>query len=187
VSHAVAALGAAGLTAAGCVWYLPALADLRAGADRPDSRRFAAAACVTGWAGTGTLAVLLLVTDGWWTPAAGAAAAGVATVALRLRAAVRHRRETREAARHWALLVPTAPPARPERSRHTVAAVLCCGTAAAMGVAVLHALFAPRTDGTPWPALLAAPAAVLVVFLVGAAAYARSSRRVAPDEEYGEG
>ncbi|MFE2511684.1 hypothetical protein ACFXC9_24980, partial [Streptomyces naganishii] len=68
MAHAVAALGAGALTAAGCVWYVPALADLRAGADRPDSRRFAAAACVTGWAGTAVLALLLLVAEGWWAP-----------------------------------------------------------------------------------------------------------------------
>jgi hypothetical protein len=183
VSHAVAALGAAGLTVAGSVWYLPALADLRAGADRPDSRRLAAAACVTGWAGVGALAVLLLVTDGWWTPAAGAAAAGAAGVVLRLCAVVRRRWEAREAARHWALLSGAAPPggaappAGPGHSRHTVAAVLCCGTAAATGVAVLHTLLTPRADGTPWPALLAAPGAVLAVFLLGAVMYARSSRR----------
>jgi hypothetical protein len=178
VSHAVAALGVTGLTATGCVWYLPALADLRAGADRPDSRRLTAAACVTGWSCTGLVAVLLLVSDAWWPPATGAALGGTATVVLRLLAAVRRRRETREAARHWALLGGAEPPAEASgRSRRTVAALLCCGAAAATSVTGLHTLLAPRAGATSWPGLLAAPAAALTVFLVGAATYARSSRR----------
>ncbi|MDQ0810038.1 hypothetical protein QFZ63_001752 [Streptomyces sp. B3I7] len=58
-----------------------------------------------------------------------------------------------------------------------MAAVLCCGTAAATGVTVLRTLLAPRTDDAPWPALLAAPAAVLAVFLLGAVMHARSCHR----------
>jgi hypothetical protein len=178
VSHAVAALGVAGLTAAGCVWYLPALADLRAGADRPDSRRLTAAACVTGWSCTGLVDLLLLVSGAWWPPAAGATTGGVATVVLRLLAVARRRRETREAARQWALLGGAEPPAGASgRFRHTVAALLCCGAAAATAVTGLHTLLAPRAGATSWPGLLAAPAATLAVFLVGAVTYARSSRR----------
>ncbi|MFJ6997492.1 hypothetical protein ACISUF_25645, partial [Streptomyces sp. NPDC003090] len=57
----VLALGAGAVTASGCVWYVPALADLRAGADRPGSRRLAAASCVTGWATAAATAPLLLL------------------------------------------------------------------------------------------------------------------------------
>ncbi|MFI1168733.1 hypothetical protein ACH4UM_35530 [Streptomyces sp. NPDC020801] len=175
MSHAVAALGAAALTAAGCVWYLPALADLRAGADRPDSRRIAAAACVTGWAGTGALALLLLVAEGWWTPCVAAAVGATATTALRLDAAVQRRREARETARHWARLGHVPPPAGPGRSRHVVAAVVGCGVAAAVAVAVLHAVAGP--DGDAGWVTAAAPAAVMGVFLITAATYAWATRR----------
>ncbi|MFD7879561.1 hypothetical protein ACFV5G_36660, partial [Streptomyces sp. NPDC059766] len=61
----VPALGAALLTAAGCVWYVPAVADLRAGADRPVSRRTAAAACLTGWTTLAAVAVLLFAGTAW--------------------------------------------------------------------------------------------------------------------------
>ena len=42
MTHTVLAIGTAALTASGCVWYLPAIADLQAGADRPRSTRTAA-------------------------------------------------------------------------------------------------------------------------------------------------
>ncbi|MFJ8273314.1 hypothetical protein ACIQ8G_24000 [Streptomyces sp. NPDC094154] len=120
MAHAVAALGAAALTTAGSVWYVPALADLRAGADRPESRRISAAACVTGWAGTGALAVLLLIAEAWWTPVAAAVAGTVAATALRLHAAARRRREAREMVRHWGHLghvpLPTGPSSPPSSS-----------------------------------------------------------------------
>lgn len=72
MSHPVLALGAAAVTAAGSVWYLPALADLRAGADRPASRRTGAVACLSGWTTAAAVAVLLLLTDNWWAPCAAA-------------------------------------------------------------------------------------------------------------------
>ncbi|WP_439946864.1 hypothetical protein [Streptomyces sp. BBFR109] len=178
MAHAVAALGAAALTAAGCVWYLPALADLRAGADRPDSRRIAAAACLTGWSGAGVLAVLLLVAEGWWTPLAAAAVGAAATIALRLYAVVRRRREEREAAGQWTRLGYVPSPAGPGRSRRAVAAVVGCGAAAAVAVAVLHAASGPDGDGAWLTA--ATPAAVMGVFLAAAAAYARAGRRHTP-------
>ncbi|MGV9990294.1 hypothetical protein [Streptomyces sp. NPDC003374] len=178
MSHAVAALGAAALTAAGCVWYLPALADLRAGADRPDSRRLAAAACLTGWAGTGVLAVLLLVADGWWTPFCAAVVGATATAGLRLQAAVRRRREARETARHWARLGHNPPSSGAGPSRYVVAAVVGCGVAAAVAVAALHAVAGP--EGDPAWVTAAAPSAVLAVFLATAAGYARATRRTTP-------
>ncbi|MEW1871040.1 hypothetical protein AB0420_23495 [Streptomyces caelestis] len=104
----VLALGCAAVTAAGCVWYLPALADLRAGADRPLSRRTAAIACLTGWGSLGTVALVLLVATTWWAPVGVAAAGGTAAAALRAGAAVRRAGEQREAARQWAQL-PHAP------------------------------------------------------------------------------
>ncbi|GAA5071472.1 hypothetical protein [Streptomyces similanensis] len=178
MAHAVAALGTTALTAAGCVWYLPALADLRAGADRPDSRRIAAAACLTGWAGAGVLDALLLVARGWRTPLVAAAVGAAATIALRLYAVVRRRREERETAAHWARLGPLPPPAGAGRSRRAVAAVVGCGAAAALAVAVLHAASGP--DGDARWLTAAAPAAIMAVFLAAAATYAHASRRTAP-------
>ncbi|MEZ3177774.1 hypothetical protein KYY02_03310 [Streptomyces pimonensis] len=98
----VLALGCAAVTAAGCVWYLPALADLRAGADRPLSCRTAAIACLTGWGSLGTVALVLLVATEWWVPAGVAAVGGTAAATLRAGAAVRRAGERREAAGQWA-------------------------------------------------------------------------------------
>ncbi|MCF3135966.1 hypothetical protein [Streptomyces olivochromogenes] len=125
MSHPVAALGTALVTAAGCVWYLPAVADLRAGADRPDSRRTAAVACVTGWGSAGVLAVLLLVAETWWTPGAAAVTAAACTAAVRLRSATQRRREAREAVRLWAQLRHARPRAGVGPSRSVVAASVC--------------------------------------------------------------
>ncbi|MFD0505352.1 hypothetical protein ACFQ0G_25505 [Streptomyces chiangmaiensis] len=91
--QAVLALGVAAVTASGCVWYMPALADLRAGADRPVSRRRAAAACVSGWSTAGTVAVLLLLAEAWWIPRAAAVVGGLVSAGLRIRAAVLRRNE----------------------------------------------------------------------------------------------
>ncbi|MEU6930794.1 hypothetical protein [Streptomyces sp. NPDC046374] len=105
----VLALGAGAVAAAGCVWYVPALVDLRAGADRPASRRLAAAACVTGWATAALTAPLILL--GLPAPlllavvVAGATASGT----VRASAAVRRGREERETAACWAALG-AAPP-----------------------------------------------------------------------------
>ncbi|MEU3346064.1 hypothetical protein ABZ723_13885 [Streptomyces sp. NPDC006700] len=174
--HAVAALGAAALTTAGSVWYVPALADLRAGADRPESRRIAAAACVTGWAGAGALAVLLLVAEAWWTPVAAAVAGAVVATALRLHAAARRRREAREMAHHWTALGHAPPPTAPPASRTVVAAVLTLGLATAVAVATWT--WQSATDPTDHPgwATAAASAAVMGVFLTAAGVYARATR-----------
>ncbi|GGX91194.1 hypothetical protein [Streptomyces anandii] len=176
MAHAVAALGAGALTAAGCVWYLPALADLRAGADRPDSRRIAAAACVTGWAGTAVLALLLLVAEGWWAPGVAAVVGATATAALRLDAAVLRRREVRDTARQWARLGGPVPAAGPGHARHVVAAVVGCGVAASAAVTALRLLAGPDGGAGGWTAAVA-PAAVLAVFLTAAAAYGRATHR----------
>ncbi|MFJ1654342.1 hypothetical protein ACIOC2_23830 [Streptomyces sp. NPDC088337] len=174
--HAVAALGAAALTTAGSVWYVPALADLRAGADRPESRRIAAAACVTGWAGAGALAVLLLIAEAWWTPVAAAAAGTVVATALRLHAAARRRREAREMADHWSHLGHVPSPTGPSHSRNVVATVLGCGLVAAVTVAAWtwHSASDPA-DHPRWVAA-AASAAVMGVFLTAAGVYASATR-----------
>ncbi|MFJ3247033.1 hypothetical protein [Streptomyces sp. NPDC086782] len=174
--HAVAALGAAALTTAGSVWYLPALADLRAGADRPESRRIAAAACVTGWAGTGALAVLLLIAEAWWTPVAAAVAGAVVATALRLHAATRRRHEAREMAGHWSRLGHVPSPTDPSHCRNVVATVLGCGLAAAVAVAAWTWSTASGPADDPRWATAAASAAVMGVFLTAAAVYARATR-----------
>ncbi|MGA5822289.1 hypothetical protein ACPC54_31020 [Kitasatospora sp. NPDC094028] len=104
MNHSVLAIGTAALSAGGCVWYLPAIADLQAGADRPRSTRTAAAACVLWWAALAVAGGLLLaLTD--WRPAAQIALAGlVGGVALRLRALRERRVEQREADERWIAL-----------------------------------------------------------------------------------
>ncbi|MFD5496849.1 hypothetical protein ACFYY3_04480 [Streptomyces sp. NPDC001812] len=114
MSHPVLALGAAAVTTAGSVWYLPALVDLRAGADRPASRRAEAVACLSGWSTAAVVAVLLLVTGGWWPPCAAALTGATVTTGLWGRAAVHRRRSTREEARLWAQLHRPHPTRTPE-------------------------------------------------------------------------
>lgn len=104
MNHTVLAIGTAALTASGCVWYLPAIADLQAGADRPRSTRTAAAACVLWWAALALAGGLLLVVPDW-RPAAQIALAGlVGGAALRVRAQWDRRQEVRETAARWAAL-----------------------------------------------------------------------------------
>ncbi|WP_175439121.1 hypothetical protein [Streptomyces vilmorinianum] len=113
----VPALGLGAVTAAGYVWYAPALVDLRAGADRPASRRLAALACVTGWAGAALAGLLLLVGAPGWVLYGAVVAAGVACAVLRVRAAARHRKEERDTAACWSALgspVPRRATARPQ-------------------------------------------------------------------------
>ncbi|WP_395297646.1 hypothetical protein ACF9IK_32500 [Kitasatospora hibisci] len=104
MSHTVLAIGTAAITASGCVWYLPAVADLRAGDDRPRSVRTAAAACVVWWAALALAGGLLLAVPAWQ-PAAQVALAGlVAGVLLRIRAFAQSRAERREDRLRWAML-----------------------------------------------------------------------------------
>ncbi|MET9076568.1 hypothetical protein ABZX95_31495 [Streptomyces sp. NPDC004232] len=138
MAQTVLALGATTVTASGCVWYLPALADLRAGPDRPVSRRRAAAACVSGWSTGGVIAVLLLLAEAWWIPCAAAAAGMLLTAGLRIGAAVARRTESRESARHWGELGPVRPSPPPDRSRYVVAVLFGTGLVAATVAAVLR-------------------------------------------------
>ncbi|WP_330340236.1 hypothetical protein [Streptomyces sp. NBC_00557] len=171
----VLALGAATVTAAGCVWYLPALADLRAGADRPPARRRAAAACLSGWATTGVVAVLLFACEEWWTPSGVAVAGAAVTVGLRAQAAVQRRREMRQAARDWAALGNVRRPRDTGGARYVVAVLLGIGLAAAVAAAALGAV-AERERGVDWWAVTAVPSAVVALFLILAVLYGRALR-----------
>ncbi|MEU9075479.1 hypothetical protein ACFYUY_30220 [Kitasatospora sp. NPDC004745] len=115
MNHTVLAIGTAALTASGCVWYLPAIADLQAGPDRPRSTRTAAAACVLWWAALALAGGLLLVLPDW-RPAAQTALAGlVGGAALRVRARWDRHGEQRESVARWAALdaAPAPHPRRP--------------------------------------------------------------------------
>ncbi|MFI8231240.1 hypothetical protein ACIGDI_20610 [Streptomyces sp. NPDC085900] len=177
MAQAVLAVGTAFVTASGCVWYVPALVDLRAGADRPDSRRFAAAACLSGWGTAGVVAVLLLVAQTWW-PVAGTAAVGaVATVGLRIRSLVRRRDERREVARHWAALTPNPPRhgRGDDSARYVFAALL--GSALAVAAVAAAVAVSPGTGGGVDWLVAAAPVGVAGLILVLAATHARTARR----------
>ncbi|MFD0316264.1 hypothetical protein [Streptomyces flavalbus] len=139
MSHPVLALGTAVLTLAGSVWYVPAVADLRAGADRPRARRTSATACVTGWGTAALVAVLLLLAPDWRLPATAAGAGAVASAALWAGAAVEHRRLRRETARAWAQLSRGRRNLDAERlrGRRRSAAVLAVALAAAVTTATV--------------------------------------------------
>ncbi|MHB6912255.1 hypothetical protein [Streptomyces sp. DB-54] len=111
LSPAVLALGATALSASGCVWYLPAAADLRAGADRPTSRRLAAAACLTAWATIALSAPLLLAAASWTTLGAVTAFGTGAALLLATLARARRGHEEHATRRAWAALR-LRPPAR---------------------------------------------------------------------------
>ncbi|MFE6667877.1 hypothetical protein ACFVFH_30525 [Streptomyces sp. NPDC057697] len=106
MSHGVLAVGAAAFLASGNVWYLPAYVDLRAGQDRPGSRRPAAAAVLTAWA-TAALTMVLLLLPVAPVVAVPPALAGTAAVAsLTVRARLRRGQERREAEARWSTLFP---------------------------------------------------------------------------------
>ncbi|MFF3513160.1 hypothetical protein [Streptomyces sp. NPDC002573] len=174
--QAVLALGVATVIASGCVWYLPAVADLRAGADRPASHRRAAAACLSGWTTAGIVAVLLFVSEAWWMPSAVAAAGAAVTTGLRARAAVQRRRETREVAREWAELRHDQRPPGNGRAGKVVAVLIGIGLAAAVAAATL-ALVAGREDGRNWWPVASISSGVVGLFLTIAAVYGWGRRR----------
>ncbi|KUO09591.1 hypothetical protein [Streptomyces sp. DSM 15324] len=179
MAQPVAALGVAMVTVSGCVWYLPALVDLRAGADRPDSRRTAAAACLSGWSTTAVIALLLFLAEAWWAPAAAAVTGTAVTAVLRGRALVQRRREARQTARDWTELCAAPAPAGPRRGPRIVAGLLGGGLCAAAATAVLRS--APAGEGGPhWPSLALAPAGIVAVSVVLAAICAGRARRRAP-------
>lgn len=173
VPHPVLALATTAVTASGCVWYLPALADLRAGADRPLSRRVRAASCVTAWSTAAAVAVLLFTTGPWKWPVMAAATGTLLALSLLVWSSVRHFRETHEAATHWTELTPGQAPPAPDRTRHVVAVLVTAGLTAAAATAVLHLAAGPTTPGA-WVATITTPTAILALFIVLAATHTRS-------------
>ncbi|MFF3929331.1 hypothetical protein [Streptomyces hirsutus] len=180
MAHSVLALGAAVVTAAGSVWYLPALADLRAGADRPASRRTGAVACLSGWSTVAAVAVLLLLTDSWWPPCAAALAGATATTGLWTRAAVHRRRGAREAARLWAQLGWSGPPGR---SRTAFVAVVLTGGLVAATATAAGVLWAHGQDTVPLWLTAATPLTLAALSL--AAALALTATRRTRHREHG--
>ncbi|MFJ3792208.1 hypothetical protein [Kitasatospora sp. NPDC090091] len=131
MSHTVLAIGTAAITASGCVWYLPAIADLQAGDDRPRSVRTAAAACVVWWAALALAGGLLLAVPAWQ-PAAQVALAGlVAGVLLRIRALAQSRAERREDRLRWAMLEAGPVPRGPRPAAVALVGWLLVGLAVA--------------------------------------------------------
>ncbi|MFB6814882.1 hypothetical protein ACFCV8_10080 [Streptomyces sp. NPDC056347] len=109
MSHGVLAGGVVVLLAAGNVWYLPAYIDLRAGQDRPRSRRPAAAAVLTGW-GTVPLTLLLLLLPVAPGLAVLPAVAGVtAVICLSVQSRLLRAQEQREEEARWSTLFPVRP------------------------------------------------------------------------------
>ncbi|MER5355965.1 hypothetical protein ABT093_37305 [Kitasatospora sp. NPDC002551] len=176
MSHIVLAIGTAAITASGCVWYLPAIADLQAGADRPRSARTAAAACVTWWACLAMAGGLLLAVPAWQ-PAAEIALAGlVAGVLMRVRAHLQSRIEQREEAVRWALIDPNPAPAPVRPSPRALLGWLLVGLA----IASLGAVSILLSGGGPLAPRLAAAAgsavAVSTAFLLIGLGNARRAR-----------
>ncbi|MES9557870.1 MULTISPECIES: hypothetical protein [unclassified Streptomyces] len=106
MSHGVLAVGAVALLASGNVWYLPAYVDLRAGQDRPRSRRPAAAAVLTGWGSAALTMALLLLPVAPAVAVLPAVAGTTAVVSLTVRARLRRGQEQREEEARWATLFP---------------------------------------------------------------------------------
>ncbi|MFE2111660.1 hypothetical protein ACFXAF_38185 [Kitasatospora sp. NPDC059463] len=176
MSHIVLAIGTAAITASGCVWYLPAIADLQAGDDRPRSARTAAAACVTWWACLALAGGLLLAVPAWQ-PAAQIALAGlVAGVLMRVRARLQSRTEQREAAVRWALIDPAPAPLPVRPSPRALLGWLLVGLA----IASLGAASILLAGGGPLAPRLAAAAgsavAVSTAFLLIGLGNARRHR-----------
>ncbi|WP_367320003.1 hypothetical protein [Streptomyces sp. HUAS ZL42] len=175
MSQPVLGLGAALVTASGCVWYLPALAEVRAGADRPDSLRSSAAACLSGWTTIAGIAVLLLIAETWWPPGTLAAAGAAVTAALWIRAAVQRRREAREAVHDWAELSRGPLRVGAHGFRNLFVALVGAGLAASAASAVFLVAV-----GRVWVAVVVG-AGVMGLFLavaIGCGCVARREERV---------
>ncbi|AUY53189.1 hypothetical protein [Streptomyces sp. CB01881] len=156
--HTVLAIGTAAVTASGCVWYLPAIADLQAGDDRPRSARTAAAACVLWWAALAMAGGLLLVVPGW-EPAARLALAGlVAGVILRIRAHRQRRAELREDGLRWAMLDAGPAPRVPRPGRGPGARTLLGWLLVGLAVSSLGAVSILLSGGGPLAPRLATAA-----------------------------
>ncbi|MDH6710692.1 hypothetical protein P3T27_007442 [Kitasatospora sp. MAA19] len=173
MTHTVLAIGTAALTASGCVWYLPAIADLQAGADRPRSTRTAAAACVLWWAAL-ALAGGLLLAQPDWRPAAQIALAGlVGGAALRVRARSERRGEQRECAVHWAALDAGPAPRSGRPAAVALAGWLVVGAAVASLGAVAILLSGEGGQGLRVALAAACGAVVALAFLLAGLGSAR--------------
>ncbi|WP_073764877.1 hypothetical protein [Streptomyces sp. CB02923] len=142
MSHTTLALGATALFAAGCVWYLPATAALRAGADRPYSHRIAAASCVTFWCTPALVAVLLLTPVPWSALGAVTAAGALTALALLAVSRLQRSREQHEETQRWTTLHQSrpdapapAPPRNPGRAQLTFLLYLLPGNIVASVIA----------------------------------------------------
>ncbi|WAC99217.1 hypothetical protein [Streptomyces sp. NA13] len=176
MSHGVLALGGAALCLSGSVWYVPAWADLRAGPDRPASRRLAATAVLLLWAGASAATAALA----WAGPRAAlacAVAAGLGAGGTALAARARAVRECREAAAGWELLGAPAPDRAPDRAparaRRALLGWLLAGLGAALAVGV-----AARGAGV-WPAVSAAGTVALAALVAGGVRAGLPGRRTA--------
>ncbi|MGA4858393.1 hypothetical protein ACPCAB_17300 [Streptomyces koyangensis] len=175
MSHGVLALGGAALCLSGSVWYVPAWADLRAGPDRPASRRLAAAAVLLLWAGASAATAALA----WAGPRAAlacAVAAGLGAGGTALAARARAGRERREAAAGWELLGAPAPDPAPARARRALLGWLLGGLGAALAAGV-----AVRGAGM-WPAVSAAGAVVVAALVTGGVRAGLPGRRAVPGQ-----
>ncbi|MFD8013166.1 hypothetical protein [Streptomyces sp. NPDC058955] len=168
MSGVLLALGAGAVTVSGCVWYVPAVADLRAGADRPGSRRLAATACLAGWSTAAAVTLLLLLRAPGALVLGPAVTGATATVLLRAGAVLRRGRERREDARCWTALSAAPPPRRrsPQRAfaRRTGAGLLLA-TVAALALTAWR----PEDGGPTGFATVAVPAALAGGTLIAAA------------------
>ncbi|MFF8565887.1 hypothetical protein ACF06N_13115 [Streptomyces albidoflavus] len=161
MSHGVLALGGAALCLSGSVWYVPAWADLRAGPDRPASRRLAAAAVLLLWAGASAATAALA----WAGPQAAlgcAVAAGLGAGGTALAARARAGRERREAAAGWRLLGAPAPDHTPARARRARLGWLLTGLGTALAVAVVAGVAAGGARAGSGPKSLPALKTVVV-------------------------
>ncbi|MGK5545893.1 hypothetical protein ACSNOH_14330 [Streptomyces sp. URMC 127] len=139
MSHTVLAVGATALCLSGSAWYLPAVAELRAGDDRPRSRRLTAWACVTTWAAFAAAGLLLFAPVPWQALGAVAGGGAAAGVLLRSRARAQLARERREADACWSALRRTPPASGTGPARRAFLAWALSGTlaASALGAALL--------------------------------------------------
>ncbi|MFJ3218930.1 hypothetical protein ACIPLC_23765 [Kitasatospora sp. NPDC086801] len=173
MTHTVLAIGTAALTASGCVWYLPAIAELQAGADRPRSTRTAAAACVLWWAALALAGGLLLALSDW-RPAAQIALAGlVGGAALRVRARWDRRGEQRDAADRWAALGARPAPRSGHPAAVTLAGWLVVGAAVASLGAVAILLSDEGAVGSRVALAAVSGAGVSLAFLLAGLGSAR--------------
>ncbi|MFB7669338.1 hypothetical protein ACFC1R_36420 [Kitasatospora sp. NPDC056138] len=154
--HTVLAVGAAALTASGCVWYIPAVTDLRAGDDRPRSVRLSAIACLAWWSSLAGAGIVLLTPAVWQLAAAIAAAGAVSGTALRLAAAADHRSAQREETRYWAEVLPGPVPSPDRRRPQVVMLAWLVAGVSASSVAAASLVVSAREDTPTGPALATA-------------------------------